>query len=56
MTNEAPDYAFPHAAAIESRRLGLFQARLDPLTIRRIERIVCNPVRAVSKLVAGTGR
>ncbi len=35
----APDYAFPHSAADESRRLELFEQRLDPLTIRRIERL-----------------
>jgi ubiquinone/menaquinone biosynthesis C-methylase UbiE len=36
------DYAFPHAAANEARRLELFQQRLDPLTIRRVERLgVC---------------
>jgi 2-polyprenyl-3-methyl-5-hydroxy-6-metoxy-1,4-benzoquinol methylase len=35
--DEAPHYAFPHSAADESRRLQLFQRRLDPLTIRRIE-------------------
>jgi SAM-dependent methyltransferase len=39
VTNEAPDYAFPHAADLEARRLALFQERLDPLSIRRIERI-----------------
>jgi ubiquinone/menaquinone biosynthesis C-methylase UbiE len=33
----APHYAFPHSAAEESRRLELFEQRLDPLTIRRIE-------------------
>jgi 2-polyprenyl-3-methyl-5-hydroxy-6-metoxy-1,4-benzoquinol methylase len=32
------DYAFPHSAADEARRLELFESRLDPLTIRRIER------------------
>lgn len=37
--NEAPDYAFPHAADDEARRLELFQQRLDPLTIRRVERL-----------------
>ena len=37
--SEAPDYAFPHSADDESRRLELFQERLDPLTIRRIERL-----------------
>jgi SAM-dependent methyltransferase len=36
---EAPHYAFPHSADDESRRLRLFQQRLDPLTIRRIERL-----------------
>ncbi len=35
--DDAPGYAFPHSAADESRRLELFQQRLDPLTIRRIE-------------------
>jgi trans-aconitate methyltransferase len=34
-----PDYAFPHSAADESRRLALFEQRLDPLTVRRIERL-----------------
>ena len=34
---EASHYAFPHPAADESRRLELFENRLDPLTIRRIE-------------------
>jgi SAM-dependent methyltransferase len=37
--NEAPGYAFPHAADDEARRLELFQQRLDPLTIRRIDRL-----------------
>ena len=36
---EAPDYAFPHAAQDESRRLELLEQRLDPLTQRRIERL-----------------
>jgi SAM-dependent methyltransferase len=36
---EAPDYAFPHAAEDESRRLELLQRRLDPLTKRRIQRL-----------------
>jgi SAM-dependent methyltransferase len=34
---EGLDYAFPHSDADESRRLGLLEQRLDPLTIRRIE-------------------
>jgi ubiquinone/menaquinone biosynthesis C-methylase UbiE len=33
------DYAFPHSAASEAHRLELFQQRLDPLTIRRMERL-----------------
>jgi SAM-dependent methyltransferase len=37
--SEALDYAFPHSAEDESRRLGLFQQRLDPLTVRRVERL-----------------
>jgi trans-aconitate methyltransferase len=36
---DAPDYAFPHSADDESRRLELFEQRLDPLTIRRLERL-----------------
>jgi ubiquinone/menaquinone biosynthesis C-methylase UbiE len=37
--HDVPSYAFPHSAAEESRRLELFQQRLDPLTIRRVERL-----------------
>jgi SAM-dependent methyltransferase len=37
--SEAPDYAFPHAAQDESRRLQLLEQRLDPLTQRRIQRL-----------------
>jgi SAM-dependent methyltransferase len=36
---EAPDYAFPHSAKDESRRLELLEQRLDPLTKRRIQRL-----------------
>jgi SAM-dependent methyltransferase len=36
---EAPDYAFPHSAEDESRRLQLLEQRLDPLTKRRIQRL-----------------
>jgi hypothetical protein len=36
--SEAPDYAFPHSAEDESRRLQLLEQRLDPLTKRRIQR------------------
>jgi SAM-dependent methyltransferase len=37
--DQAPDYAFPHSDADESRRLQLFEERLDPLTRRRVERL-----------------
>ena len=36
-------YAFPHSAGEESRRLELFERRLDPLTIRRLERLGIAP-------------
>jgi SAM-dependent methyltransferase len=37
--SQAPDYAFPHSAENESRRLELLEQRLDPLTKRRMERL-----------------
>lgn len=37
--DQAPDYAFPHSDADESRRLQLFEEHLDPRTRRRIERL-----------------
>ena len=37
--SEAPDYAFPHSAEDESRRLELLEQRLDPLTKQRIQRL-----------------
>jgi SAM-dependent methyltransferase len=37
--SEAPDYAFPHSAEDEPRRLRLLEQRLDPLTKRRIQRL-----------------
>ena len=36
---EASDYAFPHSAEDEPRRLQLLEERLDPLTKRRIQRL-----------------
>lgn len=53
--SEAPDYAFPHAAADESRRLELFQQRLDPLTIRRVERLAVGPGAACLEIGGGRG-
>lgn len=37
--DDAPLYAFPQAAELEARRLALFEQRLDPLSIRRLERL-----------------
>jgi SAM-dependent methyltransferase len=52
--SEAPDYAFPHSATDESRRLELLEQRLDPLTKRRIQRL---EVRTGAKcLEIGGGR
>jgi 2-polyprenyl-3-methyl-5-hydroxy-6-metoxy-1,4-benzoquinol methylase len=42
----APDYAFPRSSASESRRLQLFEDRLDPLTKQRMEHL---------GIAAGTG-
>lgn len=39
MTDVAPGYAFSHAGGDESRRLQLLEERLDPTTVRRIERL-----------------
>jgi trans-aconitate methyltransferase len=53
--SEAPDYAFPHAAADESRRLQIFQQRLDPLTKRRIERLDIPAGAACLEIGGGRG-
>jgi len=39
MVRTAAPYAFPHSGDREERRLELLEQRLDPLTIRRIERL-----------------
>src|SRR5262249_12020504 len=39
MTDAFRVYAFPHADANEGRRLQLLEERLDPTTIRRIQRL-----------------
>jgi SAM-dependent methyltransferase len=51
---ERLDYAFPHYSDDEGRRLDLFQERLDPLTIRRIERFGIS--RDAACLEIGAGR
>ncbi len=53
--NEPLDYAFPHAADDEARRLELFQQRLDPLTIRRIERLGIGAGAACLEIGGGRG-
>lgn len=52
---EAPDYAFPHAAEEESRRLELFERRLDPLTIRRLGRLGIAPGTSCLEIGGGRG-
>jgi trans-aconitate methyltransferase len=53
--DEAPYYAFPHAAEEESRRLELFEQRLDPLTIRRLERLGIAPGSNCLEIGGGRG-
>jgi len=38
MADTAESYAFPHTGTDERRRLELLEERLDPITVRRIER------------------
>lgn len=52
--DEGLEYAFPHAAAEESRRLELFELRLDPLTIGRLSRLGVS--RGAACLEIGGGR
>ena len=52
---ESLDYAFPHSAADESRRLELFEQRLDPLTIGRMDRIGVSPGGTCLEIGGGRG-
>jgi SAM-dependent methyltransferase len=52
---EAPHYAFPHTATDESRRLELFEQRLDPLTKRRIEALGIGPAARCLEIGGGRG-
>jgi SAM-dependent methyltransferase len=52
---EPTDYAFPHSAEDESRRLQLFEQRLDPLTKRRVERLGIGPGARCLEIGGGRG-
>jgi SAM-dependent methyltransferase len=52
---EPESYAFPHSAADESRRLQLFEQRLDPLTRRRVERLGVGPGARCLEIGGGRG-
>jgi hypothetical protein len=52
--SEAPDYAFPHSAEDESRRLQLLEQRLDPLTKRRIQRLGVGNAVGVDPMIRST--
>jgi SAM-dependent methyltransferase len=49
------EYAFPHTASDERRRLGLFAERLDPITIRLIERLGLAPDARCLEVGGGRG-
>ncbi len=55
MDEAAPDYAFPHTAVDEQRRLELLQDRLDPLTIRRVQRLGLAPGARCLEVGGGQG-
>jgi SAM-dependent methyltransferase len=48
-------YAFPHTDVDERRRLELLQERLDPITIRRIERLGLDPGTRCLEVGGGRG-
>ncbi|HEV2362439.1 MAG TPA: class I SAM-dependent methyltransferase [Acidimicrobiales bacterium] len=52
--NEGSEYAFPHSAVDESRRLQLLEQRLDPLTKRRVGQLGIG--RGARCLEVGGGR
>jgi SAM-dependent methyltransferase len=53
--SDAPDYAFPHSAENESRRLELLERRLDPLTKQRIQRIAVGEGAKCLEIGGGRG-
>lgn len=54
-TDAVQGYAFPHTGADESRRLHLLEERLDPATIRRIERLELVPEARCLEVGGGRG-
>lgn len=48
-------YAFPHTDTDERRRLELLQERLDPITIRRVERLKLSPSVRCLEIGGGGG-
>jgi SAM-dependent methyltransferase len=55
MTDTAGGYAFPHTGADERRRLELLEERLDPITVRRIERLRLAPGARCLEVGGGRG-
>jgi SAM-dependent methyltransferase len=55
MTDTAEGYAFPHTGADERRRLELLEERLDPITVRRIERLQLAPGARCLEVGGGRG-
>jgi hypothetical protein len=55
MNDGDSQYAFPHGAADERRRLELLQERLDPITIGRIERLGLAPGARCLEVGGGRG-
>ena len=52
---EAADYAFPHSAENESRRLELLEQHLDPLTKRRVDRLAVGSGAKCLEIGGGRG-
>jgi 2-polyprenyl-3-methyl-5-hydroxy-6-metoxy-1,4-benzoquinol methylase len=55
MGEGSPDYAFPHRARDESRRLELLEQHLDPVTVRRVERLMAVDNARCLEIGAGRG-
>ena len=55
MADTAESYAFPHTGTDERRRLELLEERLDPITVRRIERPQLAPGARCLEVGGGRG-